>query len=158
MTPRTAPRQASLSIANLCSLSLTARMTVLSTNQQSVCDGPGATLGRGFCSVTQPCLTFLTPWMVACQAPLSAGSSRLAYWSGLPAPPPGHLLDQVEPRSPPSPAFCSSGTGCLGSAPALLPRSCVTLAKRQMERVSLHCLLCEVGLIVAQASWDRRKA
>ena len=27
---------------------------------------------------------FVTPWTVACQAPLSMGFSRQAYWSGLP--------------------------------------------------------------------------
>ena len=32
---------------------------------------------------------FVTPWTVACQAPLTAGSSRQEYWSGLPCPPPG---------------------------------------------------------------------
>ena len=30
-----------------------------------------------------------TPWTVAHQAPLSMGSSRLEYWSGLPFPSPG---------------------------------------------------------------------
>ena len=32
-----------------------------------------------------------TPWIVACQAPLSMGFSRQGYWSGLPFPPPGDL-------------------------------------------------------------------
>ena len=30
---------------------------------------------------------FVTPWTVACQAPLSKGFSRQEYWSGLPCPP-----------------------------------------------------------------------
>ena len=64
----------------------------------------------------------------------------------------------IEPRCPVSLAFCSLGTGCLGFTLALLPTSCVTLAKRQMEHVSLHSLLCKVGLIVAQAAWDWKKA
>ena len=34
---------------------------------------------------------FVTPWIVAHQAPLSMGFSRQEYWSGLPFPPPGHL-------------------------------------------------------------------
>ena len=34
---------------------------------------------------------FVTPWTVACQAPLSMGFSRQEYWSGLPCPPPGDL-------------------------------------------------------------------
>ena len=34
---------------------------------------------------------FVTPWTVACQAPLSMGFSRQEYWSRLPCPPPGDL-------------------------------------------------------------------
>ena len=36
-------------------------------------------------------LLFVTPWTVACQAPLFMGFSRQEYWSGLPCPPPGDL-------------------------------------------------------------------
>ena len=35
--------------------------------------------------------SFVTPWTVALQAPLSMGFSRQEYWSGLPCPPPGDL-------------------------------------------------------------------
>ena len=35
----------------------------------------------------------MTLWTVACQAPLSMGFSGQEYWSGLPCPPPGDLLD-----------------------------------------------------------------
>ena len=35
----------------------------------------------------------VTPWTVACQAPLSIGFSWQEYWSGLPFPPPGDLPD-----------------------------------------------------------------
>ena len=42
----------------------------------------------------------LTPWTVALQARLSMGFSRQEYWSGLPYPPPGNLLDpRIEPVS-----------------------------------------------------------
>ena len=34
---------------------------------------------------------FVTPWAVACQAPLSMGFSRQEYLSGLPFPSPGDL-------------------------------------------------------------------
>ena len=34
-----------------------------------------------------------TPWTVACQAPLSMEFSGQEYWSGLPFPSPGDLLD-----------------------------------------------------------------
>ena len=42
-----------------------------------------------------------TPWTVALQAPLSMDFSRQEYWSRLPFPSPGDLLDPgVEPGSP----------------------------------------------------------
>ena len=41
------------------------------------------------------------PWTVAHQAPLSIGFSTEEYWSGLPFPFPGDLLDSgLEPVSP----------------------------------------------------------
>ena len=43
--------------------------------------------------VAKSCPTLVTPWTVACQAPLSMGFSRQEYWSGLPFPSPGHLPD-----------------------------------------------------------------
>ena len=44
---------------------------------------------------------FATPWIVACQAPLSMGFSRQEYWSGLSFPPPGDLPDPgIKPVSP----------------------------------------------------------
>ena len=44
---------------------------------------------------------FSNPWSVAPQAPLSMGFSRQEYWSELPFPSPGDLLDPgIEPRSP----------------------------------------------------------
>ena len=49
---------------------------------------------------------FVTPWTVACQAPLSMGFSKQEYRSGLPFPPPGELLDPgIEPSSPVSSAL-----------------------------------------------------
>ena len=43
----------------------------------------------------------VTPWTVACQAPLSMGFSRQEYWSGLPFLSPGDLPDPgIKPRSP----------------------------------------------------------
>ena len=36
---------------------------------------------------------FVTPWTVARQAPLSMEFSQQEYWSGLPFPPSGNLLD-----------------------------------------------------------------
>ena len=53
------------------------------------------------CLVTQSCLTLVTLWTAARQAPLSMGFSRQEYWSGLPCPPPGDLPSPgIEPMSP----------------------------------------------------------
>ena len=49
---------------------------------------------------------FVTPWTVACQAPLSMGFSRQEYWSGLPCLPPGDLPNPgIKPESLMSPAL-----------------------------------------------------
>ena len=51
--------------------------------------------------VAKLCLTLVTPWTVACQAPLSMGFSRQEYWSGLSFLSPGDLSDPgIEPWSP----------------------------------------------------------
>ena len=51
-------------------------------------------------------LIFVTSWTVACQAPLSKEFFRQEYWSGLPFPIPGDLLDPgMEPTSLVSPAL-----------------------------------------------------
>ena len=42
-----------------------------------------------------------TPWTTAHQVPLSIGFFRQEYWSRLPFPPPGDLIDLgIKPRSP----------------------------------------------------------
>ena len=51
--------------------------------------------------VNKSCPTLVTPWIVACQAPLSMGFSRQEYWNELPFPSPGDLPNPgVKPRSP----------------------------------------------------------
>ena len=45
--------------------------------------------------------TFVTPWTVVHQAPLSMGFLRRDYWSGLPFPSPWNLPNPgIEPVSP----------------------------------------------------------
>ena len=45
--------------------------------------------------------SFVTPWTVAHQAPLSMGFPRQECWSGLPFPSPGDLsYSGIKPRSP----------------------------------------------------------
>ena len=49
---------------------------------------------------------FATLWTVARQAPLSMGFGGQEYWSGLPFPPPGDLLNPgIKPASLMSPAL-----------------------------------------------------
>ena len=51
-------------------------------------------VGLRFCvCVLDRVRLFVTPWTVACEAPLSMGFPRHEYWSGLPFPPPGNLPD-----------------------------------------------------------------
>ena len=59
-------------------------------------------------------------WTVAHQAPLSMEFSRQEYWSGVPCPPPGDLLDPgIEPASHTSPALAGGffTTGTIWDAP-----------------------------------------
>ena len=50
------------------------------------------------CSVVSD--SFVIPWTVAHQTPLSTEFSRQEYWSGLPFPSPGNIPDTgVEPES-----------------------------------------------------------
>ena len=73
----------------------------LSTALRDTCVGFG---GGGL--VAKSCLTLMTPWTVACQAPLSVGFSSQEYWSGLPFPPPADLPEPgIEPMSLASPAL-----------------------------------------------------
>ena len=51
--------------------------------------------------VAKSCPTLPTPWTVACQPPLSMGSSKQEYWSGLPFPSSVGLPNPVtKPGSP----------------------------------------------------------
>ena len=53
------------------------------------------------CLVAKLCLTLVTPWTIARQAPLSVGFSRQEYWSELPFPSPVDLPNlEIEPMSP----------------------------------------------------------
>ena len=45
--------------------------------------------------------SFVTPWTLVCQVPLSMGFPRQEYWSVLPFPSPGDLPSPgIEPTSP----------------------------------------------------------
>ena len=58
-------------------------------------------LSSGGGLVAKLCLTLVTPWTVACKAPLFMGFSRQEYWSGLRFSLPGNLPDPgIKPTSP----------------------------------------------------------
>ena len=66
---------------------------------------------------------FVTPWTIACQAPLSMEFSSQEYWSGLPFPPPGDLSDAgSEAVSLVSPALAG---GFFTTVPPGKPKECV---------------------------------
>ena len=67
-------------------------------------NSPGKNTGKwkeSESEVAQLCVQlFLTPWIVAHQAPPSMRFSRQEYWSGLPCPSPGDLPNPgIKPRS-----------------------------------------------------------
>ena len=65
---------------------------------------------------------FAILWTVTHQAPLSMGFSRQDYWSGLPCPPPGELLNpRIEFASPVSPALQVDSSPLTHQGSALLP-------------------------------------
>ena len=61
----------------------------------------------------------VTPWTVACRAPLSMGFPRQEYWNRLPGPPPGDLPNPgIDPGSPESPLQADS---LLSEPPGVIP-------------------------------------
>ena len=77
---------------------------------------------------------FATPWTVVCQAPLSVTFSRQEYWSRLPRPSLGDLLDPgIEPASHGSPAL--AGRFFTTSASSESPATILTY-----PQTSLSCL------------------
>ena len=60
-------------------------------NSRFICPGGG---GGGL--VAKSCLTLVTPWTVAHQAPLSMRFSRQEYWTGLPFPSPSYALLSIK--------------------------------------------------------------
>ena len=90
---------------------------------------------------------FVTPWILACQAPLSLGFPRQKYWSGLLCPSPGNLPNPgIELASPVSPALQVDSLP-LSHQRSLEPflKSAVILFMRSMKWKLLSCLtLCDL--------------
>ena len=79
---------------------------------------------------------FATLWHATCQAPLSMGFFRQEYWSGLPCPPPGDLLNPgiklmllmplcglLFPESSPLPSIKETPSTCEVPRPSADPHS-----------------------------------
>ena len=76
------------------------------------------TATRGFCvymCVFSCVWLFVTPWTVACQAPLSIGFPRQEYWSGSPLPSPG--IFPTQGSKSPLPRLLHWQVGSLPRAP-----------------------------------------
>ena len=68
--------------------------SALLTISKPLYGGGGSLFGKS-------CQTLVTPWTVACQAPLSMEFPKQEYWSGLLCPSPGDLPNPgIEPWSP----------------------------------------------------------
>ena len=77
------------------------------------------------CSVARSCLTLVTSWTVAFQAPLFMGFSGQEYWSGLLFSPPENLPNPgIKPSSP-----ALAGGFCTASATWEAPVICCTVIK-----------------------------
>ena len=95
---------------------------------------------------------FETPWTLARQAPLSMGFSRQEYWSGLPCPLPGDLLNPgIKPTSLMSPVLAGGFFTTRVTWEAPLP------ASRVLNWV-LHewTAVCGVGVgLGVEGHWER---
>ena len=80
----------------------------------------------------QSCLTFVTPWTVARQAPLSLGFSRQEYWRRLPCPPPGDLPNPGIKPAPPAPPAWQVGSSPL--APLGSSQNCADIEQATNTR------------------------
>ena len=82
---------------------------------------------------------FATLWTVALRAPLSMGFSWQEYWSGLPFPPPGALLDSGIELTFPVPAM--QGDSLPTEPPGKLRNLCPLYAFCKLFIPALTCLL-----------------
>ena len=90
---------------------------------------------------------FATRWTVARQAPLSMGSSRQDYWSGLPCPPPGDLPHPgIKPTSPTLQAHSlsseSPGKSSQSGSPLTLPGHLLHLTLFLLHHSASELRLC----------------
>ena len=90
------------------------------------------------------------PWTVAYQAPVSVGSSRREYCSGLPRPPRGIFPPRDEPTSPMSPAsagrfFTTSATWATPDMTRDVAKIKKTFKKKRKTEKENHRLIVSVA-------------
>ena len=74
--------------------------------------------------------SFVTPWTIAYQPPLSKGFPRQEYWSGLPFPFLGDLPDSgIEPASP------ALAGRFFTTEPPGKPNVLISVAKREKKKI-----------------------
>ena len=85
---------------------------------------------------------FATPWTVFHEAPLSMGSSRQEYWSGLPFPPPGDLSDPgIDPVSLASSELAGGSLSLLGGRGKELLFITQTREMPAALSTKVHCIM-----------------
>ena len=87
-----------------------------STEPQGVPSPPHSTFSPPLftccCLVAKPCLNFVTPWTVACQAPMSLEFPRQEYWNELPFPSSRYLPNpSIESKFPAGRFFTTKPPG-----------------------------------------------
>ena len=127
------------------------------------------------CAASHSVSSVTSDWSAARRAPLSMGLSRKEYWSGLPCPPPGGLLDpETEPVSPALQVIlchCPTGEAQLMMIQAFLnqriqcrdapPRVSVTSEMYIRTSLRAHmfqrCIPCYYKVISLSSSSERRQ-
>ena len=112
----------------------------MTKNTYTPCSGANTGLVQ-ICAHLLSCVSlFVTPWIVAHQAPPSMGISRQEYWSGLPFLPPGDLPNPgIEPTSLVSPALqveCHLGSPGTNVTPPLFHQNLLVLRLISLESLA----------------------
>ena len=93
---------------------------------------------------------FLTPWTVACHAPLSMEFSRQKYWSGSPFPPPGDFPDPGTELV--SPAL--AGGFLTTEPPGKAPKKIITCRKSSAQRVKISMCVPGASILPGVTQWS----